>query len=210
MGKREEITEEERKERYEALKRIRDEVIDLKESPLYATRVKPVVGEGNHFAAVMFVGEAPGRNEAEQGRPFCGAAGKVLDEFLELINLPRGDVYITNILKDRPPNNRDPLPREIELYAPFLDRQVDIIKPKIIAALGRFAMIYLMERYGMRELIEPISQAHGKVFETEMEYGPVTFIPLYHPAVAVYNRGMREALEADFRAIENTLKSRQY
>ena len=209
MGKNGEITEEERRQRYEALKEVRDGVIDLKESPLYATRVKPVVGEGDHFASVMLVGEAPGKNEAEQGRPFCGAAGKVLDELLELINLPRNEVYITNILKDRPPNNRDPLPQEIELYAPFLDRQIAIIKPEIIAALGRFAMIYLMERYGMRELIEPISQAHGKVFETEMEYGPVTFVPLYHPAVAVYNRGMREALEGDFRVIERQLEFRK-
>lgn len=206
MTEKREIIEEERRERYEALKRVRDEVINLKESSLYAARIKPVVGEGNHFAEVMLVGEAPGKNESEQGRPFCGAAGKVLDELLELINLPRSEVYITNILKDRPPNNRDPLPREIELYAPFLDRQIDIIKPRVIAALGRFAMIYLMERYGMRELIEPISQAHGKVFETEMEYGPVTFVPLYHPAVAVYNRGMREALEGDFRAIEGVLR----
>ena len=136
------------------LRDIRDEVLRLKTSPLYRERVKnkvfPVIGEGSHDAAIMFVGEAPGKNEAEQGRPFCGAAGRVLDELLASVDIPRKEVYITNIVKDRPPNNRDPLPPEIELYAPFLDQQIEVIKPRVIATLGRFSMAYIMDRYGDR------------------------------------------------------------
>ena len=121
-------------EKTELLRQIKEEVINLKGSPLALARVKnevfPVIGEGNHDADIMFIGEAPGRNEAETGRPFCGAAGRVLDELLLSINVPRKDVYITNIVKDRPPLNRDPEPEEINVYAPFLDRQVAVIQPK--------------------------------------------------------------------------------
>src|SRR3989344_9619517 len=124
-------------EKTEKLRAIRDEVLVLKKSPLYDYRKRnnyyPVIGEGNHDALVMFIGEAPGKNEALKARPFCGAAGKILDELLGSIGVKREDVYITNIVKDRPPENRDPTPEEIGMYAPFLDRQIDIIAPKIIA-----------------------------------------------------------------------------
>src|SRR5690348_7703988 len=114
-------------ERFEKMKDIRDELLSFKKSPLYEYRVKnkffPVVGEGSHTAKIMFVGEAPGENEAKTARPFCGKSGKVLDEMLESISLNRSDVYITNIVKDRPPENRDPTEKEIKLYSPFLDRQ---------------------------------------------------------------------------------------
>src|SRR3989344_9115887 len=107
-------------ERKEALRKIKDEVIALKKSPLYTFRIEnknlPVIGEGDHFAKIMFIGEAPGRNEAKTGRPFCGAAGKIFDELLASAGIKREDVYVTNIVKDRPPQNRDPLPEEIELY----------------------------------------------------------------------------------------------
>jgi len=198
--------EKEKERRYEALKQVRDEVVNLKESPLYGGRVKPVIGEGSHFAEIIMVGEAPGKNESEQGRPFCGAAGRILDELLKSVGIKREEIYITNILKDRPPNNRDPLPDEIRLYAPFLDRQIEIIRPKAIVTLGRFSMAYVMERYGLKELIEPISRARGKVYETEMKYGSVKIIPMYHPAVAVYNGGMKEALFQDFKVIKEELK----
>jgi len=201
-----EIDEAEKKRRYEALKEIRDEVINLKESPFFTTRVKPVIGEGSHFAEVMFVGEAPGKNESETGRPFCGAAGKILDELLNSINLPRQEVYITNIVKDRPPGNRDPLPEEILLYAPFLDRQIKIIKPRILVTLGRFSMMYIMEEYGLAEMVDQISALHGKIFEAAMPYGLVKIIPMYHPAVAVYNRNFLAALLEDFKVIEEELK----
>lgn len=137
----------------EELKKIKDEILDLKESPLYAYRVEnkyfPVIGEGNHSAEIMFIGEAPGENEAKTGRPFCGRAGKVLDALLQEISIERKDVYVTNIVKDRPPGNRDPLPEEISIYAPFLNRQIEIIKPKVVATLGRFSMVYIMNRYGL-------------------------------------------------------------
>ena len=127
--------------KFDQLKAIRDEAIALKQSPLYeyrtSNRYYPVIGEGSHDANIMFVGEAPGKNEAETGRPFCGAAGKFLTELIEGIGLKREQVYITNVVKDRPPENRDPTPEEIEIYAPFLDRQIDIIQPKVIATLGR-------------------------------------------------------------------------
>jgi len=200
-----EISEEERKGRYEALKEVRDGVVKLKESPFFAARVRPVIGEGSHFAKVMFIGEAPGKNESETGRPFCGAAGRVLDELLNSISLPRQEVYITNVVKDRPPGNRDPLPEEILLYAPFLDKQIEIIKPKVIVTLGRFSMMYIMERYGLSEMVDQISALHGKVFEAAMAYGVVKIIPMYHPAVAVYNRNYLAALLEDFKVIKNEL-----
>lgn len=187
--------------RTEELKKIRDEVINLKESPLYAARVKPVVGEGNHHARIMFVGEAPGRNESETGRPFCGAAGRILDELLTSVGIKREDVYITNLLKDRPPGNRDPLPEEIALYAPFLDRQIDIIKPKAIVFLGRFSMAYLMKKFGLEAYLAPISRIHGRVFKAEAPWGDIYLVPLYHPAAVIYNQSLKDVLKEDFKAL---------
>jgi DNA polymerase len=194
------------KEREAALKQIKDEVLVLESSPLYAERIKngvfPVIGEGSHFAKIMFVGEAPGRNEAKSGRPFFGAAGKILNELLESVGVKREDVYITNIVKDRPPQNRDPLPEEIESYGPFLDRQIAIIQPKVIATLGRYSMIYIMQKFGLAEKLEPISAAHGKYYEAEAAYGKVTIIPLYHPAAAIYNQLLKGTLKKDFEIIK--------
>jgi DNA polymerase len=153
----------------EELRKIRDEVLNFKKSPLYGYRVKnkfyPVIGEGNHNAKIMFIGEAPGKNEAKTGRPFCGAAGKFLDELLKSIGIDRADVYITNIVKDRPPENRDPLPEEISIYGPFLDRQIELIRPEILVSLGRFSMKYLMEKFGLTEKLDLISRLHGRSFE---------------------------------------------
>lgn len=188
------------------LKKIKDEVLNLKKSPLYNERMKnkmfPVIGEGNHDAVIMFIGEAPGRNEAKTGRPFCGAAGKVLDQLLEYINIPRKSVYITNIVKDRPPRNRDPLPDEIGCYGPFLDRQIEIIKPRVIATLGRYAMNYIMKKFDLELEIEPIGKAHGKAYETEASYGSINIIALYHPCVAVYNPNNIGNLKKDFEILK--------
>jgi DNA polymerase len=193
-------------DRDEALKKIKDEVLALKSSPLYAERIKnnvfPVIGEGSHFAKIMFVGEAPGRNEAKSGRPFFGAAGKILNELLESVGVKREDVYITNIVKDRPPQNRDPLPEEIESYGPFLDRQIEIIQPKVIATLGRYSMVYIMQKFGLTGRLESISQAHGKWYEAAAGYGMVTIIPLYHPAAAIYNQLLKDTLKKDFQIIK--------
>ena len=187
--------------REEELKKIKDEVLNLTSSSLYAERVKnkyfPVIGEGNHEARIMFVGEAPGENEAKTGRPFCGRAGKVLENLLASVGIDRQDVYVTNILKDRPPGNRDPLPDEIAAYAPFLDRQIKIIQPKIVATLGRFSMTYIMTHYGLDFELDTISKIHGQVFEAE----GFKFIPLYHPAAAIYNQQLIGTLKEDFKAL---------
>lgn len=193
--------------RDELLLQIKEEVLNFKDSPLYQERVQnkvfPVIGEGSHEAKIMFIGEAPGKNEAATGRPFCGAAGKILTELIESIDLKREDVYITNIVKDRPPNNRDPLDGEIKIYAPFLDRQIEIIQPKIIATLGRYSMAYLMNKFGLFAELKSISQIHGTAFDTKASYGAVKVIPLYHPAVALYQGSLKEQMFRDFEIIKN-------
>ena len=189
------------------LRKIKDEILDLKNSPLYFERIKnkvfPVIGEGSHYAEIMFIGEAPGKNEAATGRPFCGAAGKVLDELLASVGIDRKDVYVTNIVKDRPPFNRDPLPEEIKIYAPFLDRQINIIQPRVIATLGRFSMDYIMRKFRLDSEITGISRMHGRVFSAQASYGSVEIIPLYHPAVVVYNNNMKNELKKDFKILES-------
>ena len=194
----------------EELKKVKDRVVALTESSLYAYRTEnkffPVIGEGSHDAKIMFIGEAPGENEAKTGRPFVGRAGKLLDKLLESVGIPRAEVYITNIVKDRPPKNRDPLPDEIALYAPFLDRQIEIIKPKVIATLGRFSMQYVMNRYGLEWELAPISVLHGKVFETEIAGEKVKILPLYHPAAAIYNQELLKTLEYDFQVLKGLAK----
>jgi len=194
-------------ERKELMRQIKDEVVSLKESPLYEFRIEnknfPVIGEGSHHAKMMFIGEAPGRNEAKTGRPFCGAAGKILDQLLESIGIPRSEVYVTNIVKDRPPQNRDPLPEEIEIYGPFLDRQIEIIQPQIIATLGRYSMTYIMPKFGLEFELEPISKIHGKVFDGEAPYGNIKVVPFYHPAVAVYNSHTLDSLKKDFEVLKD-------
>ncbi|OGN01135.1 MAG: hypothetical protein A3B91_00860 [Candidatus Yanofskybacteria bacterium RIFCSPHIGHO2_02_FULL_41_29] len=192
--------------RTELLRKIKNEIVAGKHLPLYKERIKnkvfPVIGEGSHYAKIMFVGEAPGKNEAEQGRPFCGASGRILDELLASVGILRPDVYVTNIVKDRPPMNRDPLPEEIEAYVPYLDRQIEIIQPEIIATLGRFSMIYIMNRLGLASQLGSISQIHGKIFTAQTKYGEVKVIPLYHPAVAVYNSNMKDGLLKDFQTLK--------
>lgn len=196
-------------EKFERMKAVRDELVALKSSPLYVYRTSnhyyPVVGEGSHDAAIMFVGEAPGLNEAKTGRPFCGRSGAVLDELLASIGLPRSSVYVTNIVKDRPPENRDPTRDEIEAYGPFLDRQIEIIRPKVIATLGRYSMVYILEHLGLSDIVRPIGEMHGKIFLAKTSYGQVNVVPLYHPAVAVYNSNTKGELLEDFKALKKFL-----
>jgi len=192
--------------RTEQLKKIKDEVLNLNNSILCKERIKnkafPVIGEGSHYAKIMFIGEAPGKNEAATGRPFCGASGRILDELLSSVGIDRKRVYVTNIVKDRPPFNRDPLPEEIKIYASFLDRQIDIIQPKVIATLGRFPMDYIMKKFSLDASITNISDMRGKIFDTQATYGPIKIIPLYHPAVAVYDSSRKQELVDDFKALE--------
>lgn len=202
-------------QRYLELKKICEEVIDLKnkvkaekgeELPLPLVRVqnkvKPVIGEGSHYAKIMFIGEAPGKNEAETGKPFCGRAGSILDELCKSIGMNRSNVYVTNIVKDRPPMNRDPLPDEIKLYAPFLDRQIEIIQPEVIATLGRFSMNYIFEKFGLLDQLLNISKMHGRLFDAQASYGTIKLLPLYHPAVAIYNSNTLDELKKDFSALK--------
>jgi uracil-DNA glycosylase family 4 len=194
----------------EKLDALAAELRDLTESPLYDYRkengYKPVIGEGSPTADVLFIGEAPGKQEAKSGRPFVGASGRVLDELLASIGLDRGDVYITNVVKDRPPDNRDPHADEIDLYAPLLDRQIAIIQPKVIATLGRFAMDFVLSKFDAPQQGEKISRLHGQPIKVEAPYGTVTVVPLYHPAVALYNRDQRGTLEDDFRVLKGLIE----
>lgn len=189
------------------LKKIEVEVLNLKKSPLYTYRREnkyfPVIGEGSLNAKIMFVGEAPGKNEAKTGKPFCGTAGKVLDELLQYIGISRKDIYITNIVNDRPEENRDPTPLEIKLYGPFLDKQIEIIRPKVIVALGRYSMDYIMRKFGLESEILPIGKAHGKIFNATASYGPIKIAVLYHPCVAVYNPTKIGELKKDFEILKN-------
>lgn len=154
-----------------------------------------VFGDGNPKANVVFIGEAPGKKEDELGLPFVGAAGKFLDEMLASIDMQRADVYITNIVKYRPPGNRDPLPSEKAEFLPFLRRQIAAIKPKLIITLGRHSMDSLLP--GLT-----ISQAHGQ----PKRYKGQIYLPLFHPAAALYNGGLRQTLIDDFSKIPAILE----
>lgn len=190
------------------LKIIKEELLKGNELPLYDYRIAnhylPVIGEGNHEAKLFCVGEAPGETEAKTGRPFCGRAGKVLDELFGSIGLDRSKVYITNLIKDRPPANRDPLPHEIEAYGPYLTRQLEIIKPRVVATLGRYSMRFMLEYAGIGEpeLSQSIGKLHGQVLVGRAPYGELTVIALYHPAAAIYNQALKPTLISDFAKIK--------
>lgn len=189
-------------ERQEKMRQIKDEIVNCRKCPLYGDRIYPVIGEGSHSAKIMFIGEAPGLNESQTGRPFCGAAGKILDELLESSGIKREDVYITNILKDRPPRNRDPQKEEIEACVPYLEKQIEIIKPEVICSLGNYSTAYILERYGLKDKIQGISKIHGQIFESQGLFHSFKIIPLYHPAVATYNANMKDVLKKDFKILE--------
>jgi uracil-DNA glycosylase len=187
------------------MERIAEAVENLTHSPLYEYRTennyKPVIGDGDLDANIVFIGEAPGENEAKSGKPFVGAAGRVLSELLESIGVKREDVYITNIVKDRPPKNRDPKPDEIDLYKPFLREQIEIIRPKVIVPLGRFSMDFILDLFDMAEKGQKISALHGKVLQAKTPYGEIAVVPLFHPAVGFYNQNQREDLRNDIKSL---------
>ena len=157
---------------------------------LHRGRTKAVPGEGPDNVSVMFIGEAPGFHEDQQGRPFVGAAGKFLEELLASINLTRKDVYIANVIKCRPPGNRDPLPEEIEACKPFLDRQVELVQPKLVVTLGRFSMARAFPK-------ARISRIHGQ----PRKISGVVYYPMYHPAAALHQPSLRPIVEEDMRRI---------
>lgn len=154
-----------------------------------------VFGDGNADADLVFIGEAPGKNEDLQGLPFVGAAGRFLNEMLEMIGLKRGDIYITNIVKYRPPNNRDPYPDEKLAFLPYLEAQLDIIQPKVVVTLGRHSLNCFLPDLS-------ISQVHGQ----PKRFKGRVYLPLFHPAAALYNGGMRQTLINDFAKIPLILK----
>ncbi len=164
--------------------------------PDLAKQAKQLVfGDGNANSDLVFIGEAPGKNEDEQGLPFVGAAGKFLNDMLAMIGLKRGDVYITNIVKYRPPNNRDPYPEEKTEFLPYLERQLDAIEPKVVVTLGRHSLNCFLPDLS-------ISQVHGQ----PKRYKGQIYLPLFHPAAALYNGAMRQTLIDDFAKIPTILK----
>lgn len=181
------------------LENIRSKVVSCTKCRLSQTRTNAVPGEGNSNADVMFIGEGPGKSEDEKGMPFVGAAGKFLDELLAEIGMKRSDVFITNIVKCRPPGNRDPRDDEIAICWPYLEDQVKLIKPKLIVTLGRHAMNRFLPDL-------KISQVHGQAKRYKgVGTDRQVYFPMYHPAVALYNGSYREILKEDMRKIPKLL-----
>lgn len=177
------------------LQKIADKIIAMNVTPeLRAGATQLVFADGNPNADVVFIGEAPGKNEDLKGIPFIGAAGKFLDEMLASIDLKREDIYITNIVKYRPPNNRDPLPEEKKAFWPYLVRQLDVIQPKLVVTLGRHSMEYFLPN-------QKISAVHGEPKRIAFGERTQVVMPLFHPAAALYNGGLRQTLLDDFSRI---------
>jgi len=175
-----------------ALEQIKTDILSQNICPDLAEQATQLVmGDGNVDADIVFIGEAPGKNEDLQGLPFVGASGKFLNEMLAGAGLERADVYITNVVKYRPPNNRDPLPSEKAAFLPFLLEQIRIINPKVIMTLGRHSMEYFLP--GAK-----IGEVHGQMQRVQMDDRELTVIPLFHPAAALYNGSLRQTLIDDF------------
>lgn len=174
-------------------------VANCKRCPLYRSATNPVPGAGNPNSQIVFIGEAPGFHEDQQGLPFVGASGKLLDKLLLSIGMDRRQVFIANILKHRPPDNRDPLPSEITACTPYLVAQLQVIQPKIIITLGRFAMNFFFPD-------QFISKVHGQVMPLLWHDLILSVIPVYHPSAALRNGAMNQALAADFIKIGQYLK----
>lgn len=190
----------------ELLEEIAREVEACRKCPLWKTRKNAVPGDGPPFATVMFIGEAPGYWEDVKGKPFVGAAGKFLDALLSILQVSRSDVFIGNVLKCRPPQNRDPLPEEIRACTPFLDRQIRVIEPRYIVTLGRHSTAYIFSKMGLQ--FTSMSAVHGKFFEGQVLGLNVCVFPTYHPAAALYSARNREASENDFKILKTELERR--
>jgi DNA polymerase len=185
-----------KKSKQDELDKIAKDIIEKKICPeLAETATQLVFGDGNPEAAIVFIGEAPGKNEDIEGKPFVGVAGKFLNEMLEMIGLKRPDIYITNIVKYRPPNNRDPLPEEKAAFLPFLQAQLKAIKPKLVATLGRHSLNCFLPDL-------QISVVHGQ----PKRFKGQVYLPLFHPAAALYNSSMKQTLIDDFAKIPSILK----
>jgi DNA polymerase len=189
------------KSKKEKLAELNEQMLECSKCVLRGTCKQVVPGAGSAEAEIMFIGEGPGQKEDELGIPFVGAAGKFLDEMLETIKLKREEVYIANVVKCRPPANRDPLPEEAESCWPWLEKQIEIINPKLVVTLGRHSM----ERFLPNQ---KISQIHGKAMRRNIPgLGARVFYALYHPAAALYNGSMRTILIQDFKQIPKVLEA---
>lgn len=182
-------------DRTKELEKIAEQVQVCTRCPLYKNAIQGVPGEGPADAEIMMIGEGPGANEDRLGQPFVGNAGKVLEELLASIHLKRSDIFITNVVKHRPPGNRDPLPEEIEACRIWLDQQIELIQPKVIITISRFAMARWFPN-------EKISAIHGK----GKRFGNVLVVPMFHPAAALHNTSLRPLLEADFKKLPQYLR----
>ena len=182
-------------ERREELVELYREVQSCRRCPLHATRTQVVFGSGNADADLMFVGEAPGFHEDQQGIPFVGAAGKLLEKLLDEIGMTRGDVFIANVLKSRPPGNRDPQLEEIEACKPYLTRQIELIEPRVICTLGNFSTKLLTRRQ------DGITRVHGRPQDHVIAGLPIRIYPIYHPAAGLRSTAMLETLREDFKQL---------
>jgi len=183
------------------LEKIEEEIRNCRKCPLWKERKNAVPGDGNKNAEIMIVGEAPGRVEDEMGKPFVGKAGQLLTEILKKNGMEREDVYITNVVKCRPPGNRNPKQEEIEKCLPYLERQIDAIQPEIIITLGNFATSAILEMYGFKA--ESITRIRGRVLYSPIH--SIKIIPTFHPAACIYNRALVEYLEKDVEMAKNFL-----
>jgi DNA polymerase len=198
------------KRKDDRLKAICRKILKDKTLPLKKTAANLVFGKGNPDADILFIGEAPGRQEDLKGVPFVGAAGKQLDALLQTIALDLEKVYIANILKYRPPNNRNPSVEEIRAHTPYLIEQIEAIRPAVIATLGNFATRFILSGLDVEKMntVPGITQLHGKSKEVRFNDHVFTVVPLYHPAAMLYNPPLRKTMEKDFRMMQNILRKK--
>lgn len=188
--------------------RIRIEISTCSRCPLSGSRTRVVPGEGNLYSRVMLLGEAPGKSEDEEGRPFVGAAGRLLNKLIEDAGFKREDLFITNVVKCRPPNNRDPRPDEIVACSYFTDRIVALVDPGIIAALGNYAGYYLFELRGNARWMG-VTKMRGKIYRLPVLGARRVVIPTYHPAAALYNPQLYEVIRTDFELLRTIAGARE-
>ncbi|NYT07787.1 MAG: uracil-DNA glycosylase [Methanomicrobiales archaeon] len=182
---------------------LEDEILTCTRCRLSSGRTNAVPGEGPVPSRILLIGEAPGEKEDSTGRPFAGRAGRVLDGLLSSIGLSRTDVFITSVLKCRPPENRDPKPDEIALCKPYLDRQIALLRPSVIVPMGRFSASVIMSQFGIP--VGKISEIHGTAFPADAPHGRIIIFPVYHPAVITHNPPLRKDLEGDFWRLKEIL-----
>lgn len=186
-------------DKYKELQKIKDEMEKDKNLPLVSRPEDVIPGDGNPDAEIVFIGEAGGYHESVQRKPFVGQAGQLLNKLLTLAGIKREDVYITNMIKTRPPNNRDPLPEELEAYSRYLDKELEIINPEVIITLGRYSMAKFLQNVF-------ISSVHGKKYDVFWRGRDIVVIPMYHPAASLRNGNVMELEKTDFVNLKEILK----